>query len=330
VYKVIYTDGATGILKIPKGAGKDNLMYEYLAGVKLNQLRHVFPQFIETKHVYYYSDSLGNPPDMNRLHNLTPHNPENGCRTAGHQALLIKEVDGPSLKTKLNDSDFLAHDLAGVLFQIYYTLHMLKHEFTHYDLHSSNILLDNPVGGKPMLFRYTAYDPPIEFVCRYVPKIIDYGRAFVKGIDLSGLESSTCNTPDCEPDGKQCGFTYYHHEFQDVTKANVSQDLRLLVNLPGPWASLSHKVRFGYHVPEKKVRFTTEEHKVGQWPRRIVNVTDALAALTARLPSKKSSYAAIFTINGTPSGDGRRGEYKFVLAQAGGTRRKKRRRTRRV
>jgi hypothetical protein len=324
VFKVTFQDGESGILKIPKGVSKDNLMYEYLAGMKLNHLRHIFPQFIETKHVFYYNDSLGHPPDLARLRNLAPHNPSQGCRTAGHQALLIKEVKGPSLKSKLNDTNFLNDDLAGVLFQIYYTLDTLKHEFTHYDLHPANVLLDNPAGGKPMLFRYTAFQPPIEFTCRYVPKIIDYGRAFVKGIDLSGLASPSCNTPECAPEGRHCGFTYYHHEFQDVTKANVSQDLRLLVGLTGPWAGLSHKTQFGYHVPERKVRFTTEEQPVGQWPHRIVNVTDALAALRERLPAKKMGYAAVFEINGST-------EYSYTPTQAGGTRRRRRRtkRTRR-
>jgi len=322
VFKVTFQDGESGILKIPKGSSKDNLMYEYLAGMKLNTLRHVFPQFIETKHVFYYDKSLGHPPDLTRLRDLAPHIPSQGCRTAGHQALLIKEVHGPSLKSKLRDPQFLAEDLAGVLFQIYYTLDTLKHKFTHYDLHAANVLLDNPAGGKPMLFRYTAFHPPVEFVCRFVPKIIDYGRAFVQGIDLSGLASPSCNTPECAPEGRHCGFTYYHHEFQDVTKANVSQDLRLLVGLSGPWADLSRMIQFGFHVPEKKVKFTTEEQPVGQWPHRIVNVTDALAAVRARLPSKKNGFAAVFEINGST-------EYTYKM-QVGGTRRKRRkRRTRR-
>ena len=318
IFKVAFRDGESGILKIPKGAGKDNLMYEYLAGAKLNHLRHIFPQFIETKHVFYYDTSLGNPPNLERLRNLAPHKPSLGCRTAGHQALLIKEVNGPSLKSKLSDPDFLAHDLAGILFQIYYTLDALKHVFTHYDLHPANVLLDNPAGGKPLLFRYTAFQPPIEFVCRYVPKIIDYGRSFVKGIDLSGLASPECNTSECAPEGRRCGFTYYHHEFQDVTKANVSQDLRLLVGLPGPWADLSRKVQFGFHVPERKVKFTTEEFTEGQWPHRIVNVTDALHALRERLPPKKMGYAAVFEIRGDA-------EYTYTT-QAGGRRKRRTRR----
>jgi serine/threonine protein kinase len=315
VYKATFSDGATGILKIPKGVSKDNLMYEYLAGSKLNQLRHIFPQFIETKHIFYYEQSLGNPPDLHRLRNLSPHTPSEGCRTAGHQALLIKEVNGPSLKSKLRDEHFLVNDLAAVLFQIYYTLDALKHDFTHFDLHSENVLLDNPV-GKPMLFRYIAFNPPIEFISNFMPKIIDYGRAFVKGIDLSGLSSPSCNTTECAPEGRHCGFTYYHHEFQDVTKPNVSQDLRLLVNLPGKWAEFSKHVRFGYNVPPHKVRFTTQEQKVGEWPKRIVNVTDALSALKHLVSLTKKPYGAIVEISGN-------GEYKFIR-QNGGRRTRRR------
>ena len=320
VYKIAFGDGQTGILKIPKGISKDNLMYEYMAGIKLNELRHVFPQFIETKHVYHFNESLGTPPNLNRLLDLSPHDPAHGCMTAGHQALLIKEVSGPSLKSKLTDAEFVKNDLAGVLYQIYYTLDALKHEFTHFDLHARNVLLDNRANGRPMLFRY----PGVEFVCRYVPKIIDYGRAFVKGVDLSGLNSPSCNTPECAPNGKHCGFTYYHHEFQDITKPNVSQDLRLLVNLPGPFSSLSRMVRFGYHVPDRKKKFTTEEQFVGQWPRGIVNVTDALAAIKQKLPVNIGSYAAIFTIDPGPNLNK---EYIFKLSGTGGTRRKRKKKS---
>jgi hypothetical protein len=176
--------------------------------------------------------------------------------------------------------------------------------------------LDNPINGRPILFRYTEFNPPIEFVSRFIPKIIDYGRSFVRGIDLSDLSSPSCNTSECAPEGRNCGFTYYHHEFQDVTKPNVSQDLRLLVHLPGEWAAFSKRVLFGYHVPERKVRFTTEEQKNGQWPDRIVNVTDALTAFTHLLPPKKSDYSAIIEISGNS-------EYKFIR-KGGGKKRTKR------
>ena len=204
-----------------------------------------------------------------------------------------------------------------MLYQTYYTLDALKHEFTHFDLHPSNVLLENYANGRPMLFKYPG---GVEFVCRYVPKIIDYGRAFVKGVDLSGLNSPSCNTTECAPNGKHCGFTYYHHEFQDITKPNVSQDLRLLVNLPGPFSSLSKMVRFGFHVPDRKKKFTTEEQVVGQWPLGIVNVTDALAAIKQKLPVNIGSYAAIFTIDPGPYLNK---EYTFTKMGIGGSRRKR-------
>jgi serine/threonine protein kinase len=320
IYKVKFNNGQRGILKIPKGVSKDNLMYEYLAGMKLNHLRFIFPQFIETKNVFYYDDSLGHPPDLELLKTLAPHDPQHGCRTAGHQALLLKEVNGPTLKSMMKDAHFLKHDLAGVLFQIYYALHKLKYSFTHFDLHRENVLLSNPLKrgdvNPPLLFRYTEFNPPIEFVCHYLPKMIDYGRAFVKGIDLSGLTTPSCNTPECKPQGRHCGFTYYHHQYQDITKPNVSQDLRLITSLPGSWAEMSRKVQFGYNVPEFKKRFTTQEMRVGQWPHRIVNVTDALKELMKKVKEQGRS-EAFFEISGDK-------EYKYVVQQRGGTKRVRR------
>jgi len=297
-YKVMFADGSTGVLKVQKGAGKDNLMYEFLVGEKLNVLRFRFPQFIETKDIYYYHDSKLS--ELRELEVLEPHSLDRGCRTAGRQALLIKHVNGATLKSFMSDPEFLKNELVGVLFQIYYTLYKLQHVFTHYDLHKSNVLLDTPTNGKPILFRYTEFTPPVEFTCRFVPKIIDYGRAYMEGVDFSKLWGLACNTAACAPQGRKCGFNYYNSEYQNYTRPNVSQDLRLLVGLPDPFAWLSGMVVYGNNVPEKKVRYTTQEIVTPQYPVSIVNVDDAFHALyDLVLEQNLREHTAVITISGS-------------------------------
>jgi len=296
-YKVEFADGTLGVLKVQKGAMKDNLMYEYLVGEKLNALRFFFPQFIETRDIYFFSQA--HLRTLTELKALEPHKLEKGCRTAGHQALLLKHVNGASLKSYMGDTTFLKRELPGVLFQIYYTLLKLKDEFTHYDLHKSNVILDAPSNGKPILFRYTEFTPPIEFTCRYVPKIIDYGRAYINGIDFSGLNMPECNKPVCAPHGKRCGFNYYNSEYQNYRLPNISQDLRLLTGLPEPYAWLSEMVLFGHGVPPEKIRYTTLQMKTPEYPSRIVNLDDAfqmLQSLVEQEPLRR--HTAVVTISG--------------------------------
>ena len=302
-FKIKFRDGDTGVLKVQKGSGKDNLMYEYIAGLKINLLRDTFPHFVETKNIYY---SQG-PITINTLMELQPHNVRNGCMTAGHQALLLKEVHGITLNEHLHDPKFIKNDLAGVLFQIYFMLNVLQNEFTHYDLHSANVLLDPVANGQPILLRYTAFNPPIEFTCKYVPRVIDYGRCFIRGIDLSGLNASECNNPMCGIEGKKCGFVYIHHAYQDASKRNVSQDLRLIKKLPAPLDKISSIVQFGpnvplekrtYEIPPEKQKYATQEQTVSLYPKAIVNVTDAMHAFLAYPKPRSRRYAMKLELDG--------------------------------
>ena len=59
-----------------------------------------------------------------------------------------------------------------ILYQVYYALNDLRENFTHYDLHTGNVLLCKL--GKGAKFVY----PSVTFHCQYLAKIIDYGRCY--------------------------------------------------------------------------------------------------------------------------------------------------------
>jgi hypothetical protein len=112
-------------------------------------------------------------------------------------------------------------------------------EFTHYDLHTNNVLLYTPVKGKYIHYHYHFSDNiVVEFYSTYIAKIIDYGRCYFK----DGAKSSTkfvddelCINPDCEPDcGYDYGFSWFDKDlnednyFLSAYHNNQSHDLRLM------------------------------------------------------------------------------------------------------
>ena len=94
--------------------------------------------------------------------------------------ILIEGV--PNTKTLWNvlvkrNIHFYEHDLIPVLFQVYFTLHKIKDQFTHYDLHYDNVLLTELPN---YYFNYTVNvgNNLYNIQCKYMIKIIDYGRSY--------------------------------------------------------------------------------------------------------------------------------------------------------
>ena len=69
-----------------------------------------------------------------------------------------------------------------ILFQVYFTLAQLKDNFTHYDLHTENVLLYIPNDKKYIEYHYHDISGGniTTFKSKYMVKIIDYGRCFFK------------------------------------------------------------------------------------------------------------------------------------------------------
>ena len=287
-YKIVFPDKIS-ILKLTKGRDRDSLVYEYLVGKKINKWYSLFPVFVYTNGIYYFKDKSKKNAELENvdLSKLKLFHPSltNGCRTAGIQALLIDFIDGKSLKTFMTNPEFNTHDLAYVLFQIYYALVHLRESFTHYDLHASNVLVYEPFPGHAVQYTYHIGANVVTFRTRYAPKIIDYGRSHIKNFDFSGLKKDACNTRRCGFWGIKCGFYHYHTTYSNIKNRNVSQDLRLLKNLPAPLESISSRIHFGETLPEARAKYSTLEIESMGFPARINNVMDALRAIMEKLPS---------------------------------------------
>ena len=144
------------------------------------------------------------------------------CAKSQYLSILIQSINNTknihsmiTLPSEDADFNFPSKDLLNVLYQIYMPLATLSETFTHYDLHSWNVLIYEPVSGKYIDYKYVLDDGSIvEFKCRYIAKIIDYGTAFFKddsNTEISGSSKSIYETickniPECnDGPGDYCG-----------------------------------------------------------------------------------------------------------------------------
>ena len=254
---------SNAILKSSIDPNSDNLFYEGLVGQFINKQAKIYPCFVETYGLYYYT-SLGafllsknnefTPPGVLRS-GLTRINDANldkvetfekSCVESLKMAILIQHLkDVKSLKELLRNSTFLKYELLYVLFQVYAPLASLADIFTHYDLHTSNILLYEPVNGSYIEYHYIMNDGNVmSFKSKYIAKIIDYGRCYFDDKSDSSVTGSSakiynelCNASKCIDCGSERGFTWLEgdpnkYNFFIVSRVrNKSHDLRLVDQL---------------------------------------------------------------------------------------------------
>ena len=131
-------------------------------------------------------------------------------------------------------------EIPNVFYQLYFGLSSIYLNFTHYDLHTQNVLLYKPKENGYLTYHYhtSGETTPITFDSQYIVKVIDYGRCFYKYNDDLNRNSDTfytklCNTASCQP---RCGERYGHvyvgldtpekDHFINLRKRNASHDLR--------------------------------------------------------------------------------------------------------
>jgi hypothetical protein len=171
VYEVSYKRYSfTGqaVLKFSKVSNDvpDNLFYEYLVGYYfINKCSMRFPCFLETYGLYNVDNKthkymetnqtgivkiakiksklklLSNDTDAQRDNNLqlSCQNPSNICLLIQH--LRVKGSLGDYFKRLSSNSFFFNYILPQLLFQVYAPLTRLINSFTHYDLHTDNVLI---------------------------------------------------------------------------------------------------------------------------------------------------------------------------------------------
>lgn len=288
----------------------DNLLYEYLVGkLFINHQIKKFPVFLETYDLFEYNDMTAYNQVVNAVQNKSLHQIQlasmikhnnidfkkinsidayrilasASCLKHKRLCITIQHFDNlKSIYEKSHDPAFKC-DMSSMLFQVYFALNQLRNQYTHYDLHSDNIMVYKPFPGKQcMLMRYHIQGQVYEFKSEYVPKIIDYGRNYFNNgrVNSKMIIEQVCKSKACLPEcginrgygtihGSQNGFDVSKYYWIDPTKRNVSHDLRAAFDL----------IRYhsSFHLPPRKIAmahpFGTPEVLQGP-PNQINNVTD--------------------------------------------------------
>ena len=239
------------ILKSSQKINADNLVYEYIVGTKIiNRYMKIFPCFVQTYGLYFY-DSPDNWSLFKKTKRLDKDNLQHlslqrnidytkACTESKFASILIQHIhDAKSITDMVNNKGFVVNDLLFIMFIVYHALSSLSTVFTHYDLHTGNVLLYKPKEGYYIEYHYHNKDGTTQTFCSpYVPKIIDYGRSFFNNGTLNGntIYNKVCAIPECNPKcGNKKGFKWLNPVPPDAqisaSKKNESHDLRLLNTL---------------------------------------------------------------------------------------------------
>ena len=243
------------VLKKIKKASSDSLMYEYMVGrFFINNVYKKFPSFLQTYGFINHDDitTLKDQPirnmniaDVNRGISLS-------CTNPNKILLLLENVSNPvTLAEHIASLSlpmlrlFITEELFKILFQVYYTLSVLRDVFTHYDLHLNNVLLYEPIVNGYIEYHYHYEGELISFNSRYIVKIIDYGRCYFSTARFTPrkIHQKICRLPECNKDGEVCGrdsgYKFFYTADADIKRNfyinklvnNKSHDLRLLKSL---------------------------------------------------------------------------------------------------
>jgi hypothetical protein len=140
-----------------------------------------------------------------------------------------------------NFYDDVKYDIYNILYQVYFSLYYLGRNYTHYDLHSGNILLYKPFEDNTYItMRYHTTDPDeiYTFKTEFIAKIIDYGRNYFNNGETNTfkiMRDYICNKPECPIEcGSEVGYDILRGEdipgnfhWINPIKSNLSHDLRL-------------------------------------------------------------------------------------------------------
>ena len=291
---------ANAILKSSADVNSDNLLYEGLVGMALNDTCQRFPCFLETYGIYKYSNPYPHNKmkteketpqtlltyTMRKIKTVQKSDIRDACQNSILMAVLIQHLNeattiGDLLKYSRTFIDFVSHELLYILYQVYMPLSEMLGLFTHYDLHTGNVLLYEPVKGKYIEYHYhlkpdkDGNEKIISFKSRYIAKIIDYGRCYFFMDNTAFTENSedlfkvVCQ--ECINCGERQGFGWLdnrypfmdkHNSYICSSKSNVSHDLRLMYIISKTakqtafaWKdtgaqllSILNKVRYGVNV----------------------------------------------------------------------------------
>ncbi len=287
-------DGYTAysILKSSTLAKSDNLVYEYIVGKHfVNKIIKQFPCFLYTYGLYFYKTAAAhtkvkaadqyNASALSTDIKVSTIQYDKMCKDAKRACILVQHLhNSVSLNSMILDTPFVMFDLIYILFIIYQALHSLRTKFTHYDLHTENVLLCKLPANTCIQYVYHLSDKNLTFRLPYVPKIIDYGRCYFNAsTNTEKIKAKICATPECNPKcGSKFGLSHLSDGLKDyhiqTNQLNQSHDLRLLYMIK---TAMKHTRSEIYQTLSKVVyinQYGTPEN-LNSIPGKILNVSDA-------------------------------------------------------
>jgi hypothetical protein len=302
---------AYAVLKSSASTTSDSLFYEYLIGKEINKLVPILPSFVETYGIYAYKDEaawnhakttavITTNSLFDSLENMEDKYPTQdeqfvkSCLNAKHIAVMIQHLKNiDSLYNKMKEVEFYNNDLIPVLFQVYASLATLGRDFTHYDLHTNNVFTYQPLPDSYIRYHYHLEGgKTVVFNCRYMAKIIDYGRSYFKNESEKIYEKvcRLCSNGDSKC-GNKSGYQWLQDEKGDLISSlnsyitsrfsNISHDLRLLYLVKLNTESKQFPKKLGKLLDkiDYKTKYGTPEKKKMGFPKKINNISDAFKGL---------------------------------------------------
>lgn len=257
----------------------DNLYYEYYVGTQfLNPITHIMPCFVETYGIYLSKSnakqqSMQKATSIDEIKRTIQYIPDKemtmgiSCGNASRLSILIQHIHDPltmySYVKKFGIlKSFWTVDVIQLMYQVYAPLSLLGKTFTHYDLHTGNVLLYNLKEDECMEMVYHYKGQETRFYTQYIAKIIDYGRAFCE--KTPAFYKQLCKTLRCNTiyelrKKKSCGTTAGYSQFHNIS--NTSQDLRLAFLLKSMKSDYIRNMdkKYGKHFPEDVDKIERED-----------------------------------------------------------------------
>ena len=295
---------AYSVLKSSVNKNADNLMYEYIIGNYLNKMSMYYPCFLKTYGIYEYVNSADyNHMQKNKIINdahilkrglkqLRISEPATisqllkSCTHSQYISVLTQHV-----KDAIPINDIYNINIYFLLYQVYFTLNCMRNHYTHYDLHTGNVLCYQPASNAYIEFMYHLDNGNVvDFISTDLAYIIDYGRSYFyenKKNNSDAIRSNICKTNCPSICGKTEGYGILHGALKssyeiDSHVSNVSADLRLLHILQE-----SNNIELSEKIVFTKTYGTPQKIDSGL-PRAIHNVSDALEVITKKVSNYKN------------------------------------------
>ena len=202
------------VVKTSREKNADNNFYEFNVGRCINIIKQYYPNFIytflyfnlsptlksiiepkgELKRVQYtnmefFKKNIEHIKVATKPSNVEQSDIESGCSNNDRASVLIENIpNGISFDELIIDPDFnidYNYNIFSVLFQIYSVLWALKEIYTHYDLHSGNVMFVKSPNTIKIVYNIIGME--YQIFTRFIPVILDYGRSY---INCSKLDST--------------------------------------------------------------------------------------------------------------------------------------------